>query len=84
SNLLDNDRHAVSLGLETELESWLSPGFDARVNLAIEHVLLVERSETKDYRRFESDAALEKNPGYPSYVYGGRLLAISLGTEAKF
>ena len=84
SNLLDNDRHALSLGLESALEGWLTPGFDAKLNLAIEHVLLVERSETKDYRRFESDAALADNPGYPSYVYGGRLLAISLGLEARF
>ena len=84
SNLLDNDRHAVSLGLESELERWLTPGFDATANLALEHVILVERSETKDYRRFSSDTALQKNPGYPSYVYGGRILALSAGLEARF
>jgi len=84
SNLLDNDRHVVSLGLESELERWLVPGLDATANLALEQILLVERSETKDYRRFESDAALEKNPGYPSYVYGGRVTAISFGLEAKW
>lgn len=84
SNLLDNDRHVLSLGLESELERWLTPGFEAKANLALEQIVLVERSETKDYRRFPSDAALQKNPGYPSYVYGGSVLAISFGLEATF
>lgn len=84
SNLLDNDRHVVSLGLESELERWLTPGFDAALNLAFEQIVLVERSETKDYRRFPSDTALQKNPGYPSYVFGGSVLAVSLGLEGKF
>ena len=38
---------------------------------------------TSHYRR-ASDAALEKNAGYPSYVYGGSVLAISLGLEAQW
>lgn len=84
SNLLDNDRHVVSLGLESELENWLTPGFELAANFAFEQIVLVERSETKDFRRFPSDAALHENPGYPSYVYGGSVLALSFGLEAKW
>jgi len=84
TNLLDNDRHILSLGLEGELSEWVSPSLDAAVTLAFQEILLVERTETKDYRRFPSDAAWQKNPGYPSYSHGGSVMALSLGLEARF
>jgi long-subunit fatty acid transport protein len=84
TNLLDNDRHVASLGLEAELSELVSKSLDASVTLAMEEILLVERNETKDYRRFPSDAAWQKNPGYPSYSYGGSVMALSLGLEARW
>lgn len=84
SNVLDNDRHVASLGLESELSRWLSPKVDARLSLAVQEIILVERSETKDFRRFASDEALEKNPGYPGYSHGGSVLALSLGIEGRW
>ncbi|MBK7581949.1 MAG: outer membrane protein transport protein [Myxococcales bacterium] len=84
SNLLDNDRHVVSVGLESELSNWLHPSLGATATLALEEILLVSRSETKDYRRFQSDSQLQKNPGYPGYDYGGSVMAVSFGLEAKW
>lgn len=84
TNLLDNDRHVASLGLEAELSKLVSPALDASVTLGLEEIILVERTETKDFRRFESDTAWRKNPGYPSYSYGGSVMALSLGMEARW
>lgn len=84
SNLLDNDRHVASLGVEADLAELLSPSLDAAVTLAFEQIVLVERSEVKDFRRFESDAAWRKNSGYPSYSHGGSVLAASVGVEAHW
>jgi len=83
SNLLDNDRHVPSTGVEIDL-SKVVPALDARLTIGLAEVLLVERTETKDFRRFPSDAALVGNPGYPSYSYGGHLLAGSAAVEARW
>jgi hypothetical protein len=83
SNLLDNDRHVPSTGVQLDLfqvASWL----DARVTLGLQYVVLVDRTETKDFQRFMSDAAFETNPGYPSYRYGGSLVAGSIGVDARW
>ncbi len=83
SNLLDNDRHVPSTGLELDL-SKLVPWLDARVTVGLQYVVLVDRTEVKDFQRFPSDAAFEQNPGYPSYTYGGNLVAGSIGVDAKW
>lgn len=84
TNLLDNDRHVVSMGLEGDLQTLVSKSLDASVTLALEEVMLVSRSETKDYRRFRSDTAYQTNQGYPSYSHGGHVMALSLGMEARW
>jgi long-chain fatty acid transport protein len=84
TNLLDNDRHVATVGLEAELSELVSKSLDASVTLAMEEILLVERTETKDFRRFPSDTAWQKNPGYPSYSHGGSVMALSLGLEARW
>lgn len=78
SNLLDADRHVVALGLELNL------GANARATLGLQSTSLVTRTETKDARLFTSDAALQKNAGYPSYSYGGHVIASSIGVEARW
>ncbi len=83
SNLLDNDRHVPGTGFELDLSklvSWL----DARVKVGVQYVVLVDRTETKEFERFPSDAAWEANPGYPSYSYGGHLVAGSVGVEGRW
>jgi long-subunit fatty acid transport protein len=83
SNLLDNDRHVPSTGFEIDL-SKLAPSLDARIKVGLQYVILVDRTETKEFQRFPSDAAFEANPGYPSYSYGGHLVAGSVGVEARW
>ncbi len=83
SNLLDNDRHVPSLGFQLDL-SKLVPSLDARITAGLQYVVLVDRTEVKEFQRFPSDAALEANPGYPSYSYGGSLVAGSIGVDARW
>jgi long-subunit fatty acid transport protein len=83
SNLLDADRHVPSTGLELDL-SKIVPWLDAKVKMGLQYVILVDRTETKDFERFSSDAALEANPGYPSYSYGGHIVAGSLGVDGRW
>jgi hypothetical protein len=83
SNLLDNDRHVPSTGVELDLAKMV-PWLDARLNVGLEYVILVDRTETKDFQRFPSDSAFESNPGYPSYSYGGHLVAGSVGIDARW
>jgi long-subunit fatty acid transport protein len=83
SNLLDNDRHVPSTGFEIDLSklvSWL----DARIKVGLQYVVLVDRTEAKDFALFPSEAAFKSNPGYPSYSYGGHLVAGSVGVEARW
>jgi long-subunit fatty acid transport protein len=83
SNLLDNDRHVGSLGFEFDLQKFF-PDIDARVTTALSYTVLVERTETKNFQLFTSDAALTSNPGYPSYSYGGHIVAASLGVSGHW
>ncbi len=78
SNLLDADRHVVGLGFELTLTP------NARATLGLQSTSLVTRTETKDARLFASDAALQKNAGYPSYSYGGHVLGSAIGVEARW
>jgi long-chain fatty acid transport protein len=78
TNLLDNDRHVIGTGVELAL------GENAAVTFALNHVILAERSEHKDFRRFTSDAAWQKNPGYPGYSHGGHVTAGSIGVESRW
>jgi long-subunit fatty acid transport protein len=85
SNLLDADRTVPSMGLELDLGKLTGAReLDARVSAALSFLILDGRTETKDFRRFPSDAALLANPGYPSYSFGGHVSAMSVGLEAKF
>jgi long-chain fatty acid transport protein len=77
SNLLDNDRHVASLGAEVDVA-------DFRFTAGVQETFLVERTETKDFRRFASDDALLANPGYPSYHYGGHMIAGTAAVEARW
>ena len=83
SNLLDNDRHVPGAGVQLDLSklvSWL----DMRVDVGLQYVILVDRTEVKEFQRFPSEAAFEENPGYPSYSYGGHLIGGSVGVEARW
>lgn len=85
TNLLDNDRHVPSIGAELHLGRLLGAReLDASVGWALAYHVLVTRDEHKDFRRFENDADLESNPGYPGYTHGGHLLAASLAAEARW
>lgn len=85
TNLLDCDRHVGSLGVELALGPLVgSRSIDARVTLALAYTVLAEQTETKDFRRFTSDDAMLKNPGYPSFTYGGHTIAAQAGVEARF
>lgn len=85
TNLLDNDRHVVSAGAEVDLGRLLgTSSIDARVTLAAFEMLLVRRTETKDFRRFATDADLARNPGAPGYAHGGHMPGGSLGVEARW
>ena len=79
TNLLDNDRHEPSVGA-----SWMPEGSPITVSLAVRVAVLVARDETKDWQRFESDADLERNPGYPGYSHGGVVPSAQLGAEAAW
>jgi long-chain fatty acid transport protein len=83
SNLLDNDRHVGSLGFDFDLEKFF-PSIAAHVTTSLAYVLLVERTDTKNYQLFTSDTALTSNPGYPSYSYGGHIVTGSLGVSGHW
>lgn len=85
SNLVDSDRHVPSVGLELDLgKLFHTPSLDARVTLGLQYVALTGGTETKDFRLFSSDSALSSNPGYPSYSYGGHVMAASMGVTARW
>jgi long-subunit fatty acid transport protein len=83
SNLLDNDRHVPSLGMSFDVSKY-APSLDVRLTAGIQYVILDARTEVKSYQRFPSDAALDQNPGYPSYSYGGHEVAGSIGADARW
>jgi long-subunit fatty acid transport protein len=85
NNLLDNDKHIASTGMEFHLGSLFSvPEMNLSLISAMQYAVLVERTEQKDFRRFPSDEAWMTNPGYPAYVYGGHWVAGSVGLEARW
>ena len=85
TNLLDDDRHIVSLGFEVDFgKLFHTPSLDARLLVGMAAQTFVPRAETKDFRRFVSDDAMMRNPGYPSYAYGGHVLAMSTALEARW
>jgi long-subunit fatty acid transport protein len=85
SNLLDCDRHVESLGLDLHLgELFKAPSFDLHFTGGLQYTVLVDREETKNAQLFASDALLQSNPGYPSYSYGGHMIATQATLEARW
>jgi long-subunit fatty acid transport protein len=85
SNLLDCDRHVVSMGLDLHIGALVRvPSFDLHLKGALQYTALVDRTETKDPQRFPSDPLLLSNPGYPSYTYGGHMVATQATLEARW
>jgi len=85
SNLLDCDRHVASVGFDLHLGKLVGkPAFDAHATAGLQYTLLMDRTEVKDPRRFSSDPAWINNPGYPSYTYGGHMIAGQLAVEARW
>jgi hypothetical protein len=85
SNMLDCDRHVESLGLDLHLGKLFSePTFDVHLTGGLQYTVLVDRTEVKDPRRFPTDALFQSNPGYPSYTYGGHMLATQATLEARW
>jgi hypothetical protein len=80
TNLLENDRHVTSTGVDLALGA--IDGVDLRLRASAQVTWLVTREETKDPRRFPDGRAVLTNPGYPGYRYGGRVPAASLALEA--
>jgi hypothetical protein len=84
TNLLDCDQHIGSLGGDLdlgELEGW---GIAAALRWAGRVAWLAPREESKDPRRFESDAQVLQNEGYPGYRYGGVVPGLSIAAEARW
>ncbi len=85
SNLLDCDRHVESLGLDVHLGKLVhQPSFDVHFTGGLQYTVLVDRTETKDARLFPSNALWQSNPGYPSYTYGGHMIATEATLEARW
>jgi long-subunit fatty acid transport protein len=85
SNMLDCDRHVESFGFDLHLGKLLrAPSFDAHFTAGLQYTVLVDRSEVKDARRFPTDALFYSNPGYPSYTYGGHMIATEATIEARW
>lgn len=78
TNLLDNDRHVLAAGAEIPLTD------DVRLLAAAVAQVLVEREETKDWRRFESEVRMQENPGSAGYRHGGVVVATTLAVEASW
>jgi long-subunit fatty acid transport protein len=84
TNLLANDTHHASLGLELDLDALIEDEVPFTISLAGRLAILEEREERKDGRRFPSDAALLGNPGYPGYRYGGFVPSVQLAVETRW
>jgi len=85
SNLLDCDRHIESLGLDLHLGKLLhAPTFDVHLTAGLQYTVLVERTEVKNPQLFPSDALYYSNPGYPSYSYGGHMVATQATLQARW
>jgi hypothetical protein len=82
TNLLDNDQHVTSIGLDADVLRVEGVTFALRA--AMQVAWLVGKDERKDPRRFESDRAVVTNPGYPGYRFGGMVPAVSIATEVRW
>ena len=85
SNVLANDEHAMSCGMRFDFAK-MAPGAEYPIALtwALRWRSLVTRTETKDWRGFDSDAQMDANPGAPGYRYGGAIVAGALGVELQW
>lgn len=83
TNLLENDQHVASVGGELFLGRWLAR-FPVRLRAAFQTIVLPEETETKDWRRFSSDALLERNAGFPGYRYRGWVPSLWLSVGATW
>lgn len=84
TNLLDNDRHEPSVGMELWLEPLVGEELPFAVSWSFRLAVLHAREERKDWQRFASDEDLERNPGYPGYRHGGVVPSAQLGVEARW
>ncbi len=85
SNLLDCDRHVESVGIDLHLGKLVKePSFDLHFTGGLQYTVLVERTETKNPQLFPSDQLYYANPGYPSYTYGGHMIATQATLEARW
>jgi len=84
-NLLANDQHVGSAGMDVLLDELLGRAdLPLTLSWAVQVPWLVEREERKDFRRFASDARLEANPGAAGYRYGGLVPAVSVALEMRW
>lgn len=84
TNLLENTKHVPSIGMELDLATLTGEPIPFRVSWSLRLAVLVQDEEKKDWRRFESDAALEANPGSPGYRYGGVVPSAQVAAEASW
>ncbi len=84
TNLLDNDRHEPSVGMEIALDRLTGEDLPFVLSWSFRLAALSSREERKDWRRFESDADLTHNPGYPGYRHGGVVPSAQAGVEARW
>jgi long-subunit fatty acid transport protein len=85
SNMLDCDRHVASTGLDLNLGELMGdPTFAVHLTAGLQYTLLVTRTEAKDPSRFPTDTLFYGNPGYPSYSYGGHMIAAQTALEARW
>ncbi len=84
TNLLDNDQHVASTGVDVHLGELAQTGLELSLRYAARLALLVPREETKDPRRFASDAQYATNPGVPGYRHGGTIPGGSFAVEASW
>ena len=81
TNLLINDTHHASAGLELDLDALSDEELPFTVGLAGRLAIFEDATEEKNGRRFDSDSALLRNPGYPGYRFGGVVPSVQLTVE---
>jgi hypothetical protein len=84
TNLLNNNAHSVGLGVALDLDRLIEDEVPFTVSLGGRLMILEDREEVKNGRRFENDRQLTTNPGYPGYRYGGLVPSVQLDIEAAW
>lgn len=85
TNLLISDRHLATLGAAAHVGALAGdPSIPLTIRAAFRLGIYEERTETKDWRRFESDAELARNEGRDGYRFGGVLPALQLSLEVAW